>query len=347
MLATHSAHGDLVLKTRFIIRRLIFLVFVMFGVTVITFVISHLVPADPARYAAGLEATPAQVEQLRQEMGLDRPPTEQFLRYLGGLLRGDMGRSIASRQPVLEDLRVFFPATLELVVLAFFLMVAIGIPVGILSSINQGKLSDYLTRIPVIAGTGIPIFWLALMGQLVFYYMLGWFPFGGRLDRLSVAPPTVTGFYSIDSLLNGDIPLFFETIRHLFMPAMALAIGRAAIITRLTRASMLEVLNQDFIRTAHSKGLHPFYIINRHALKVSFIPVLTELGMQLGWLLAGTVVVESIFAWPGIGRYAFTAIQYHDLSAIMGVTLVLAFFKVMFNLVVDISYAFLDPRITY
>lgn len=335
------------MNSSFIIRRLIFLVFVMAGVTVITFTISHLIPADPARYAAGLEASPAQVETLRREMGLDRPPTEQFFRYVFGLFRGDFGRSIASRQPVLEDLRIFLPATVELVLVAFVTMVIIGVPVGMVSAVYKGRWIDYVTRVPVIAGTGLPIFWLALMAQLVLYYQLDLFPYGGRLDRLSIAPPSITGFYLIDSLLNGDVSLFFEALRHLFLPAFALALGRAAIIARLTRASMLETLNQDFIRTAHAKGLRPSYIIYRHALKVSFIPILTELGMQLGWLLAGTVVVESIFAWPGIGRYAFTAIQYHDLPAIMGVTLVLTLFKVTFNLVVDILYSVLDPRIRY
>jgi len=329
----------------YIARRLVLLVFVLFGVSLLTFTISHLIPADPARYAAGLEATPEQVEALRRKLGLDLPPPIQYVRYITNLLRGDFGFSIATRRPVLEDLKDFLPATLELVVVAYMLTLIGGIVAGVISATSRGKLSDYLTRIPIIAGSGTPMFWLALMGQLTLYYSWDLLPYGGRIDMLAYPPPTVSGFFLIDTLLVGDFDLFRQTLIHIAMPAGVLAIGRMAIITRLTRASLLETLNEDFVRTARSKGLTERIVIYRHTLKVAFIPVLTELGLQFGWMLAGTIVVESIFAWPGIGRYAFHAIQFHDLPAIMGVTLALTLFKVLSNLLVDVFYVVIDPRI--
>ena len=329
----------------YIARRLVLLVFVLFGVSILTFTISHLIPADPARYAAGLEATPEQVEALRKELGLDLPPPVQYVRYLTNLLRGDLGYSIASRRPVLEDLKDYLPATLELVVVAYLFTVIGGVIAGVVSATSRGKITDYLTRIPIIAGTGTPMFWLALMGQLTLYYSWDLLPFGGRIDKLADPPAAASGFFLIDTLLVGDYDLFRQTLHHIAMPAVVLAIGRMAIITRLTRASMLETLNNDFVRTARSKGLTERIVVYRHALKVAFIPVLTELGLQFGWMLAGTIVVESVFAWPGLGRYAFHAIQFQDLPAIMGVTLALTFFKVLSNLFVDVFYVVIDPRI--
>lgn len=335
------------MKPYIIVRRLILLVFVMIGVSMVTFTISHLIPADPAIYAAGNGATPEQIQALRHEMGLDLPPVEQYVRYITGLLHGDFGTSILTRQSVLTDLKTFLPATIELVVIAYIFMAILGLAAGVLSAVYSRRWGDYLSRIPIIAGTGIPVFWLALMCQLLLYYRWGLLPYGDRLATLSTPPPTVTGFYLVDSLLSGNLPLFREAALHLIMPALVLAIDRAAIITRIMRASMLETLNQDFIRTARAKGLTEWTIITRHAVKVAFIPVLTELGLEFGWMLASTVVIESIFGWPGIGRYAFTAIESHDLNAVMGVTLVLTLVKTLSNLVVDVLYQTVDPRIRY
>ncbi len=319
----------------------------MLGVSMVTFTISHIIPADPAIYAAGNMATQDQIQALRHEMGLDLPPVEQYARYLTGLLHGDFGTSILTHQAVLTDLETFLPATVELVVVAYVFMAVMGITAGVLSAVYSRRWGDYLSRIPIIAGTGIPVFWLALMLQLLLYYRWGLLPFGDRLATMTTPPPTVTGLYLVDSLLAGNLSLFREAALHLIMPAFVLAIDRAAIVTRIMRASMLETLNQDFIRTARAKGLREWTIITRHALKVAFIPVLTELGLEFGWMLASTVVVESVFGWPGLGRYAFTAIESHDLNAVMGVTLVLTFVKTLSSLIVDMLYQVIDPRIRY
>jgi len=329
----------------YVARRLVLLVVVLFGVSVLTFAVSHWVPADAARNAAGMDATAEQVQRLRVELGLDQPTHVQYLRYAGGLLRGDLGISVGTRRPVREDLAEFFPATFELVLVATTLMMVIGVPLGVISAVQRGKLADVVTRLPAILGTGAPIFWLGLMGQLFLYYRWSLVPYGGRLGETSVAPASVTGLLLVDTLVAGDPALLGEAIRHLFLPATVLAFARMAIITRLTRASLLETLNLDFVRTARAKGLGERIVITRHALKPAFIPVLTEFGLQFGWMLGGTVLVESIFAWPGIGRYAFNAIQNLDMPAIMGVTLLLATFKVATNLLIDILYLFVDPRI--
>jgi peptide/nickel transport system permease protein len=258
-----------------------------------------------------------------------------------------LGTSITSQRPVLEDLLRFFPATLELVILALALMILVGVPSGVLSAVNRGAAVDALTRVPTIIGTGIPLFWLGLIGQFFLYYRWGLLPYGGQVPDWVPEVPRISGLLSLDTLLVGNFRLFGHVLLHLIMPVAVLASGRVAIITRLTRASILEVLGQDFIRTARAKGLRQSAVLFKHALRPGLIPILTETGLQFGWILGGTVIVESIFAWPGVGRYVFTAIQGHDIQAVMGVTLLLTFFKVMANLVVDVMYAAADPRVRY
>jgi len=331
----------------YVLRRLLLLVVVLFGITVLTFTISHLIPADPARYAAGLEAGPEQVEKLREELGLDKPPVIQYFSYMKNLLQGDLGTSIASRRPVSVDIAEYFPATFELVAVSFILMVLVGVPAGVMSAVRKDVLGDSLTRVPSLIAVGLPIFWLGLMAQLIFYWKYHIFPVGGRIGTFTAAPPAYTRLFVVDSLIAGQWGTLLECLKHLVLPALCLAAGRVAIVVRLTRASVLEVLQQDYIRTARAKGLAERKVVYKHALRPAFIPVLTEGGMQFGWMLAGTVIVESIFAWPGVGRYAYTAIMYHDLPAIMGVTLVLTLFYVLGNLTVDLLYVLVDPRISY
>ncbi|MCL6449933.1 MAG: ABC transporter permease [Acetobacteraceae bacterium] len=331
----------------YIVRRLALTIVVLLGITIMTFAISNLIPADPARYAAGLEAGPEQVEKLRRELGLDRPPLVQYFNYMKNLLRGNLGISVASRRPVAVDVAEYFPATLELVLVAFVLTVIIGVPSGVMAAVRKDSLGDALTRVPSLVAVGLPIFWLGLMGQFLLYWKYHLLPVGGRLGTFTASPPAITRLYLIDSLLSGQWGKFVETLKHLILPATCLALGRIAVMTRLTRASLLEVLQQDYVRTARAKGLSNRRVTYKHALKPAFIPILTEMGMQFGWMLAGTVIVESIFAWPGVGRYAFTAIMYHDLPAVMGVTLVLTLFKVLSNLAVDVLYVWVDPRIKY
>ncbi len=319
----------------------------MICVSVVTFAVSDLIPADPARYAAGVEASAAEVQQLRHQLGLDRPLYIQYLRYVEGLAHGDLGFSIATRRPVLRDLVAYFPPTLELVLVSLGLMIVIGVPAGVISAVSRGNIFDVLTRVPTIIGTGVPIFWLGLLGQFFFYYKWGLLPGSGQMPPGLGQMPHVTGLLTVDTLITGDVHSFVQAIRYLIMPAAVLAIGRVAIITRLTRASILEILGQDFIRTARAKGLGASVVLFKHALRPALIPILTETGSQFGWLLGGTVLVESIFAWPGVGQYAFNGIQFLDLPAIMGVTLLLTLFKVVANLLVDMLYVVVDPRVVY
>jgi peptide/nickel transport system permease protein len=331
----------------YIARRLAWLVFILLGVSTLTFAISHIIPADPVRAAVGQQASQEEVLRLTHELGLDQPVHVQFGRYLARLLRGDLGYSLVTRRPVLQDLLEFFPATLELVLVSLAFMVLVSIPVGVVSAAGRGRFVDLVTRVPTIIATGVPIFWLGLLGQFAFYYYLQILPFGGQLATTTAGFPRTTGFLLVDSILAGNFALLRQVMVHLVMPVFVLSIGRVAVIARLTRASVLEVLNQDFIRTARSKGLATRVVLLKHALKPALLPILTEIGLQFGWLLSGTIIVESIFAWPGIGTYAFSAINSHDLPAIMGVTLLLTFFKVTTNLGVDVLYTFVDPRIRY
>jgi peptide/nickel transport system permease protein len=331
----------------FVARRLLWLLGIVLGISLLTFVVSHLIPADPARYAAGLQATPEQVAQVRHELGLDRPLPEQYLRYLAGLTHGDFGYSISTHRPVLADLTEFLPATLELVVVALGLMLLLGIPSGVVSAVGRGAVADYATRLFAVLGAGMPIFWLALMGQLLLYYRWGLLPSGGRVDQSVGALPAGTGFLLVDSLAVRDLDLFRQAVVHLIMPACVLALDRTAVVVRLTRAALLDTLGQDFVRTARAKGIGSLRIMFKHTLRPSLIPIVTESATQFGWMIGGTVIVESIFSWPGVGLYAFSAIQNQDLPAIMGVTVALTCWRVLANLAADVLYIVLDPRVTY
>lgn len=332
---------------RIIVRRLLFLILVLFGLSLITFALSHIIPADPARLVAGPRASKASVDKIRERYGLNDPLATQYVNYVTGLLRFDFGDSTSSRRPVSDDLRQYLPATIELSLIAFLLSVVIGVPLGVLSAVRPNSVFDIIGRVVSITGLAMPSFWLALMLQFLFFAKLGWLPDGQRLP-IGVDPPSqITSLYTIDALLSGDLGLFWTVVKHLIMPSSVLAYGSLAVVTRMVRGGMLEVMNQDYIRTARAKGLHEKSIVIRHGMKNALLPTITVLGLQIGLLLSGAVLVEIVFSWPGIGRYAVTGVQNFDYNAIMGTTLIIAFIYVIMNLIVDVLYVVVDPRISY
>jgi peptide/nickel transport system permease protein len=329
-------------------RRLVSLVFVMVGMTVITFSLSHLVPADPAAAAAGLNATELEIQTIRERMGLDQPVHVQYFTYMERLLlHGDLGRSIASNQPVRDDLLRYLPASLELAFFAFILFVPTGLILGVIAARRAGGKVDAATRGLAVLGVSLPVFWLGMLAQLVFYGWLGWLPAAGRISSSFGPPPQVTGFFTIDSLLAGDIPSFIDAIRHLILPAVVLALANITVVMRMTRSSVLEVLSQDYVRTARAKGLTGRDVTTRHVLRNAMVPVVTVIAIQLGGLIAWQFLVETIFGWPGLGSWAVDSITKLDFNAVMAVTLFGSLLYVMLNFLADVSYAVLDPRIRY
>jgi ABC-type dipeptide/oligopeptide/nickel transport system permease component len=332
---------------RLIVRRLLFMLLVLFGISLITFSLSHLVPANPARLMAGPRASADAVAKIERDFGLDKPVHVQYVNYVKGVTRLDFGRSFTSRKPVREDLGRYLPATIELGLYAFVFSTLIGVPLGVLAAVRRDSPIDYIARFISISGLALPVFWLALIVQFVFFGKLGILPDGRRLPDSVRPPPGVTGLYTIDSLIAGDLSTFVTAWEHLALPVFVLAYGSLAVTTRMVRGGMLEVLDQDYIRTARAKGLAPRNVVSRHALKNALLPAVTSIGLQVGLLFSGAFLVEIVFSWPGIGRYAVNAILQIDYNAIMATTLVIAFLFVFVNLIVDVLYLFLDPRITY
>jgi len=330
---------------RFILRRLAGLVLVLVGVSVITFSLAQLVPVDPAAVALGANARDEQINAYRKEYGLDRPPIEQYIVYVGRLLHGDLGNSIRTRRPVADDLRDYLPATLELSIAAMGIAVVLGITLGILAAVRRNSLIDGVARVFALIGGSLPIFFLGLLVLALFYNRLRWFPGPGRIDAFITPPPRITGMYTIDSLLSGDMQALQSSLLHLVLPAVTLGYFSTAVLLRMTRSSMLEVLTQDYVRTAQAKGLRDRTVLLRHALKNAMIPVLTTIGITFGSLLSGAVLTETIFAWPGLGRYATASVVSLDFPAVMGVTLVAAVVYPLANMLVDIGYHALDPRV--
>ena len=329
----------------FLIRRLVGIAAVMIGVSVITFAISHVIPADPAVAALGDHATDEQIAAFRAEYKLDRPLPEQYLTYVNDLLHGDLGRSIRTRRSVADDLADSFPATFELSFTALLVSIVVGIPAGIWSAISRGRLPDVVVRVLALAGGSIPVFWLGLIVIGLGYYQLGWFPGGGRIDAFVAPPPLRTGLYVVDSLVAGDVEALRSSLIHLVLPALTLGYFSTAVITRMTRSSMLEVLGQDYMRTAEAKGLRERTVVLRHGLRNALIPTVTIIGLTFGSLLSGAVLTETIFSWPGLGRYATASAVSLDFPAVLGVTLLAAVVYPVANLVVDVAYYWLDPRI--
>lgn len=334
---------------RYLARRLLLMVVAAVGVTLITFVISHAVPADPVVSNLGQQASqrPEIVAAFKAKWGLDRPPHEQYLKFLDGLVHGDLGMSIRTRRPITTDIAQFLPATIELSTGAILFALVIGLPLGIFSALYRDRPIDHIARVVSLVGVSLPIFWLAAVSLVVFYATLHIAVGPGRLASQMPAPPTVTGFYTIDSLLAGDMKTFQSAVEHLALPSIVLGSSVMGLVTRVTRSSMLEVLGQDYMRTAHAKGLQERAVVIRHGLRNALIPTVTVLGLAYGNLLSGAVMTETIFAWPGIGRYAFQAATQTDFPAIMGVTLVIAIMYILVNLLVDLAYGLLDPQIRY
>lgn len=332
--------------SRYIARRLVWLIFVVLGMTLITFMITHIIPADPAKIAAGLGADASAVEAIRKDLGLDRPLPEQYIRYLGDLLHADLGRSILTGRPVLDDIKDYLPATVELAFFAMLMTIVIGIPLGIMSAIHRGRAADILIRLFSTLWVAMPVFWFALILQIVFYGRLQWLPAGGQISS-GMKPFDITGIMTLDALIALRFDTLMDVLKHLLMPVVALALTRVAEVARISRSSMLDVLGADYIRTARAKGLRGDVVIFRHALKNALLPVITILGLQFGYLLGGAVLIEAIFQWPGMGRYAVLSITNVDFPAVMGVTVVASIAFVSVNLIVDLTYAVIDPRIRY
>jgi len=332
---------------QFIVKRILFLIPILIGVTLITFLITHVIPADPAQLAAGLRAGPDQVEQLRRDMGLDKPLYVQYLLYMKGLVQGDLGKSMRTRQPVIRDILRYFPATAELALVTMFVLTVIGVPLGVLTATTR-KSMDVTIRTVSVGATAMPAFWLALLLQFIFFFKLGWFPPFGRIASEGLISSHPTRFYLLDSVLTGSFRALPSVILHMLLPVTALVAGRLSIVIRMTRATLLQELQMDYVRTARSKGLAEIQVVLRHALRNSLIPIVTELGLHMGWLLGGAVfVVELIFTWPGIGLYAIKSILALDYMPIMASTLIMTVIFVLINLCVDVTYVFLNPRIRY
>jgi ABC-type dipeptide/oligopeptide/nickel transport system permease component len=347
---------------RFILRRFLSIIPTLIGVTLVIFLFQRLIPGDPAVAMLGEHATEENVARIREQLGLNRPPfldrdalaegdlggffDSQYTRYFGRIIKFDLGESIHKRISVTETLKERFPATLELSLLAMIFALVIGIPFGIASASRRNSALDGLTMVGSLIGVSMPIFWLGIMGIMLFSVILQWLPSGSRLST-GVEIQPITNLLLLDSLLTGNFTGFWDAFKHIIMPAVALATIPAAIITRMTRSSMLDVLQEDYIRTASAKGLSRQIVLFRHALKNAFLPVVTIIGIQAGVLLAGAVLTETIFSWPGIGKWVYDAILGRDYPIVQGATLLIAIFFLLINLVVDLSYAILDPRITY
>lgn len=325
-------------------KRLVFLVVMLAGLLVITFLISHVAPGDPASLAAGPDAPPEMVERIRQEYGLDQPLPIQFGMYVSGILQGDLGQSVRTGHSVLEDLAAYFPATFELVTFSILIAIILGIPLGMLSAVKQNSWIDHAARIFSVSGVAIPMFWLGLMLQLAFALYLGWLPLSGRLGIMSAPPDPITHLYTIDALLAGQWGLFVDALTHLILPAVTLCFPALASIIRVNRAEMIEALGQDYITNARAQGIGTFRTTAIYALKNAFLPTLAMIGLRYGWMLGGTILVEAIFDWPGIGLYATQSAIAQDFEPIMGVTLLIGINFMLANLLVDIAYMWLDPR---
>jgi peptide/nickel transport system permease protein len=328
------------------IRRLLMLIPVLFGMTLIVFFILRLIPGDPAQLILGQQASKEAVANVTKQLGLDQPWYIQYSNYMKGLFTGDLGTSIRTGSPINDEIWAFFFATIELSLVAMLIAVIIGMNAGIISAWFQNSWFDYTAMIIALIGISMPIFWLGLMGQWLFSIELGWLPSTGR-ENVRDPVSAITHFYLLDTLLQGKFDQFKVVSQHLILPAIALGTISMAIIARITRSSMLEVMRSDYIRTARAKGMTMFWVVYKHALKNAFIPVLTIIGLQMGILLGGAVLTETIFGWPGLGRYIYEAIGYRDYPVIQTGILVVATFFVLINLIVDLLYAAVDPRIKY
>ncbi len=330
----------------YITKRLLMLVPVLLGVSILSFSLIQLAPGDPAITMAGEHASPQTINAIREKYGLDKPITTQYWIWLKKVLHGDMGRSIVSNEYVMKEILHRFPNTVELTFCAMAIAILVGSLAGIVSASRQYSVLDYSTMGVALFGVSMPVFWLGIMLMMIFGVFLRWLPIGGRIDSL-IPFKRITGFYLLDSIITWNGPAFISTIRYLILPSVALGTIPMATIARVTRSSMLEVLRQDFIRTERAKGLSERLVIYKHAARNALLPVITVIGLNFGLLLAGAILTETVFSWPGIGRYVINAVRMRDYPAVQGCVLFFAFMFVIVNLITDILYVFIDPRIKY
>jgi len=331
---------------KYIIKRILMLIPVLLGVSIIVFLIMRVLSPDPAPIVLGQHATQQAVEAWRQANGLNDPIYLQYFHYLQGALTGDLGTSYYTKSPVTKEILARFPATIELAVVAIILASFFGILIGVISAVKKNSIFDNAGMFLALIGVSMPIFWLGILLIIFFSGYLHWLPSNGRINPL-LEPIRVTGFYLVDSLVTGNMNSFKDALQHIILPASALAMYSMAIITRMTRSSMLDTLQQDYIRTARAKGIEEGRVIIRHALRNGLIPIITVIGLQLGSLLGGAVLTETVFSWPGIGAYTVACILKSDFPVVQGVVLLVATIFVLMNLLVDVIYGFLDPRIKY
>ncbi len=330
----------------YIAKRLLMLIPVLLGASVLAFALIHLAPGDPARTITGDRASPQAIAAIREKYGLDKPLPVQYWMWLKQVLRGDMGRSIVSNEYVTKEIMERFPNTVELTICAMLLAIAVGSIAGIISASKQYSALDYTTMGIALFGISMPVFWLGIMLMMIFGVFLRWLPISGRIDTL--LPFTrITGFYILDSIITLNFRALISTIRYLILPSVALATIPMATVARVTRSSMLEVLRQDFIRTERAKGLSERLVIYRHAVRNAMIPVITVIGLNFGLLLAGAILTETVFSWPGIGRYVVKAVTIRDYPVVQGCVMFFAFIFVIVNLIADVLYVLIDPRIKY
>jgi peptide/nickel transport system permease protein len=329
---------------RFLARRLLLVALMLAGLVVITFVVSNVAPSDPAALAAGPDATADMVATVRHEYGLDQPLPRQFLQYVTDLLRLRLGRSIQTGDDVSADLARYFPATLELVLLSMSLAVGLGVPLGMLAAVRRDGAVDHVVRVLAVSGVAMPAFWAGLVLQLVFAVWLGWLPTSGQLSVATAPPPAVTGMVLVDALLAGQLAVFAEALRYAVLPAVVLCLPCLASILRVARSEMIEVLAADHITAARAHGLPAARVVGVLALKNAMLPTLAMIGLRFGWMLGSTVLVETVFDWPGIGLYAVNAAIAADFKPVMGVTLLIGLTFMLTNLLVDLAYGWLDPR---
>jgi peptide/nickel transport system permease protein len=332
---------------QYLMRRLATLTITIIGIMVMTFFIALVVPLDPLAALAGPQAPQQTVERLRKLYGFDQPIYVQFGRYIDRLVHGDLGVSFQTGRPVLDDILHFFPATIELATLALIISILVGIPLGVLSAVYRNSPIDHFSRVLSLIGVSMPVFWLGLVFMLIFYFKLGWLPEPGRIDVMLIEPERVTGMLIVDAMIAGDWEVLWDGLKHLVMPAAVLGLFGLAGIARIVRSSMMDVLSQEYIKTARIKGLNEFLVLTRHALRNALVPAVTIIGLTYGGLLEGSVLTETIFSWPGLGRYLAQAFLTLDLNAVVGGTMLVALTFSVVNLAVDIIYAFLNPRITY
>jgi peptide/nickel transport system permease protein len=319
----------------------------MVGVTVVTFTLTNLVPADPVQAALGEQAAadPEIVAKFRAENGLDQPLVAQYFNYLGNVLQGDLGVSTQTREPVAEELAAAFPATIELAFSAIIFSSLIGIGLGLLAALKRRTFVDQIIRVVSLIGLSWPTFWLALVVYYVFFFQLGLFPGSGRLSPTEVAPPQVTGLYTVDSLLSGQFATFWDAVYHLVLPSSVLALFTIGLLTRFARSAVLEVLDMDYVKAATAKGLSRRTVVFGYVLRAAMVPIITVLGLAFGALLSGTVLVEKVYSWNGLGQYSFSAATKLDLPAIMGVGLIVGVVYIGLNFFVDVLYGVIDPRV--